>query len=178
MFEILTPAQFLTSPWRNGGGVTHEIAKAEQDGRWLWRLSVAEVASDGPFSHFPGMARILTVIEGAGMVLDTPDGPLAAQPLHPVGFSGETSVVGRLLNGQIRDLNVIYDPLRVRAEVRLWQGEAVQSHDRGMTGLFALSDGVHANGQTVPEGAMVLGHGFTLQGGQGLLLHLDQQSPT
>jgi uncharacterized protein len=177
MFQIVTPAQFVTSRWKNGGGVTHEIAKAEHHGQWLWRLSLAEVGSDGPFSHFPGLARILTVIDGAGMVLETPGGDLAAHPLQPVAFSGETPVVGRLVNGAIRDLNVIYDPILIRAEVQLWQGVPVRAKDATQMGLLALSDGVLADGAAVPLGAVVLGTDYALQGGRGILLHLHQRNP-
>ena len=45
------------SPWKNGGGVTREIAKgaaAGPDDDWGWRISIAEVERDGPFSTFPG----------------------------------------------------------------------------------------------------------------------------
>ena len=44
----------------------------------MWRLSIAEVDEDGPFSLFEGMARILTVIDGKGMVLESEDGVLDA----------------------------------------------------------------------------------------------------
>jgi environmental stress-induced protein Ves len=63
--KIIPPSAFVTMPWKNGGGITHEILKQEHGGKLLWRLSIAEVASDGPFSLFPGLSRILTVIEGA-----------------------------------------------------------------------------------------------------------------
>ena len=68
----ILPTAFTTAPWKNGGGVTHEIAKSEEDGAWLWRLSIAEVATDGPFSAFLGLSRILTVIEGEGLQLHLP----------------------------------------------------------------------------------------------------------
>jgi len=38
-------------PWRNGGGLTREIARAagrtSQD--WAWRVSIAEIDRGGPF---------------------------------------------------------------------------------------------------------------------------------
>src|SRR5690606_25010421 len=117
MIRIVAPDAFLTQPWKNGGGVTHEIARAEDAAGLIWRLSVAEVAADGPFSPFPGLARILTVIDGAGMVLDTPEGPIAARPLIPVAFPGDLPVHGQLVNGHLRDLNVIFDPRRIAAAV-------------------------------------------------------------
>jgi environmental stress-induced protein Ves len=115
--RILHPDQFLTQPWKNGGGVTHEIAREDLDGALLWRLSIAEVSSDGPFSAFPGLTRILTVIEGAGLHLHTPEGRLDALPMRPVRFSGDTPVDSRLIAGPVRDFNLIWDATRLVATV-------------------------------------------------------------
>ncbi|MFT3672511.1 HutD family protein [Aestuariivirga sp.] len=67
--DIIRRSQFQTVPWNNGGGITHEVAREDEDGKLHWRLSLAEVGRDGPFSLFPGLARILTVIDGVGMDL-------------------------------------------------------------------------------------------------------------
>jgi environmental stress-induced protein Ves len=115
--QIITADRFQTTPWKNGGGVTHEIAREERGGRMAWRLSVAEVDTDGPFSRFDGMMRILTVIEGAGLELVTPDGVIAAKPRAPVRFSGDLPVEGRRIDGPVRDLNVIFDPGLIEARV-------------------------------------------------------------
>jgi len=85
----------------------------------MWRLSIAEVDEDGPFSLFEGMARILTVIEGKGMVLESEDGILDAAYCKPTVFSGEAKINSYLNNGPIRDFNVIYDPVQICAEVKL-----------------------------------------------------------
>jgi len=58
------------------------------------------------------MARILTVIEGKGMVLESEDGILDAAYCKPTVFSGEAKINSYLNNGPIRDFNVIYDPVR------------------------------------------------------------------
>lgn len=120
--RLIKPDQFLTQPWKNGGGVTHEIARAEDAGRLLWRLSIAEVATDGPFSAFPGLTRILTVIEGTGLHLHTPDARLDALPLKPVRFSGDTPIDSRLIDGPVRDFNLIWDATRLAAAVTLVTG--------------------------------------------------------
>ncbi|MEC4600651.1 HutD family protein, partial [Burkholderia vietnamiensis] len=48
-------AALVASPWKNGGGVTREIA-AYPPGAALdafaWRVSVADVGAGGPFSRF------------------------------------------------------------------------------------------------------------------------------
>ena len=56
--------------WKNGGGVTREVAKSPSQAPF-WRVSIANVDQEGPFSSFEGLDRILTVIEGKGMVLRT-----------------------------------------------------------------------------------------------------------
>lgn len=117
--RLLLPNAFHTQPWKNGGGITHEIARQDHGGQILWRLSIAEVALDGPFSAFPGLSRILTVIEGAGLYLDTPHGRLDALPLAPLTFSGDLPVQSRLIDGPIRDFNLIWDATRLAASVRL-----------------------------------------------------------
>ncbi|WP_285247873.1 HutD family protein [Pseudarthrobacter sp. efr-133-R2A-89] len=95
-------------PWRNGGGVTREIARQDSsDGGWDWRVSIADVTKAGDFSAFPGMERVLTVIEGELLLL-TVDG--AEQPLEkyrPFRFDGGAATTGSLPTGDIRDLNVI-----------------------------------------------------------------------
>ena len=75
-------------PWKNGGGVTRELAVHEQDGCMVWRLSLADIAQSGPFSAFPGLARIHCVVEGAGHTLSNESTRLEARPLEPLCFDG------------------------------------------------------------------------------------------
>ena len=86
-------AEVPATPWKNGGGVTRQIATgggAEGGADWDWRVSLAEVSEDGPFSIFPQTDRVIAVIEGAGMDLLRPDGSrLALEPLRPQHFAGE-----------------------------------------------------------------------------------------
>ncbi len=120
MYRFIPKDQFVTSAWKNGGGVTHEIATDAAD--WGWRFSIAEVASDGPFSRFDGMARILTVIAGAGLDLHHADGVIAARLMQPVAFSGDMAIDCRRVAGAVQDFNVIFDPLRFAARVQMVRG--------------------------------------------------------
>ena len=65
---IVRAADVRPEPWANGGGTTRELARAD-DGSW--RISLADIGSDGPFSVLAGRHRVLTVVEG-------PDGALYA----------------------------------------------------------------------------------------------------
>ena len=62
--ETLASASYRTVPWKNGGGTTREIAVSED-----WRLSVATIEQDGPFSDFTGFDRTIVPIEGNGIEL-------------------------------------------------------------------------------------------------------------
>lgn len=156
MFRIIPKDQFITSLWKNGGGVTQEIVRDAPD--WSWRMSIAEVGQDGPFSIFPKMSRILTVLEGAGLDLHHASGVIAARPFVPVHFSGEMGIEGRLIDGPVRDFNVIYDSARYCAEMRLLRG-GEHLGSGAMIGVLALQESVCAGGLIVPEGGFALGSG-------------------
>ena len=68
--RIVRLADVQPSPWRNGGGSTRELLAWPDSTDWDWRLSVAEVAADGPFSRFDGVTRWFAVLHGEGVRLD------------------------------------------------------------------------------------------------------------
>jgi environmental stress-induced protein Ves len=106
--RILRSSDYQRMPWKNGGGTTTEIWKAASPaGEMLWRLSIADVASDGPFSEFPGIDRWIMVISGKGMEL-TIDGmgtKRLDRPFVPLSFPGDAKTDCRLIDGPIRDFN-------------------------------------------------------------------------
>lgn len=97
-------------PWRNGGGITREYLTSPCDEGFDWRLSVAEVAHDGPFSEFPGVERILVLLGGRGMTLHFAEGgPVSLlRPLEHHRFAGEASVRAGLFDGPTTDLNLFW----------------------------------------------------------------------
>lgn len=110
--RVLRVADHKVMPWKNGGGSTTEVA-VFPEGAGLeafgWRLSMAGVTADGPFSAFSDIDRTLAVLEGEGIALDvegrgtlrvTRDGERAS-------FPGDAPTIGRLLGGPILDLNVM-----------------------------------------------------------------------
>ncbi|WP_198647016.1 HutD/Ves family protein [Pannonibacter carbonis] len=99
-------------PWKNGGGVTHEIAVFPVGATFEtfdWRLSMAEVAADGPFSAFAGIDRTLALMDGAGIDLDFGDGrrERVDGPGALCRFDGGAACSGYLVDGPILDLNVM-----------------------------------------------------------------------
>ena len=109
--EIIRFSSIRPEPWRNGGGVTREIArhprKASPDGSWDWRVSIAEVGKAGDFSAFPGMERVISVIDGELLVLTVDGEEHAMERYRPFRFSGDAATSSALPTGDIRDLNVI-----------------------------------------------------------------------
>ena len=124
--RTIPPSEIRTMPWKNGGGVTHEIATGDTAApgqAWGWRLSLAEVAQDGPFSLFPGIDRIIAVIEGAGMDLLHADGAVTAlEPFQAVRISGDEALSSRLRGGGVRDMNVMVLRDLFKATLEIWQG--------------------------------------------------------
>lgn len=128
--RILRAADRVATPWKNGGGVTREIA-AWPPGAGLdafdWRISLADVAADGPFSAFPGVDRVLTVIAGDGLVLEIEGRPVRLEPSAPLAFPGEAAVAARLTAGPIRDLNVMVRRDAWTATVQPWRGGRIMA---------------------------------------------------
>jgi environmental stress-induced protein Ves len=121
MFRVITPAMYRTMPWKNCGGRTTEIA-AHPPGAaletFIWRASVADVASDGPFSRFPGIDRTITLLDGAGMRLSTRDRDVELRtPFEPCSFSGDDDVECTLVAGPIRDFNAMFRRGQARGDV-------------------------------------------------------------
>jgi len=107
--------------WKNGGGLTEEIA-THPEGAGLesfdWRVSIAEVARDGPFSRFHGIDRTITLIEGAGMRLSAGDWNVVLRtPFEPYAFDGEAPIDCALVSGPVRDFNAMLRRDRVRGGV-------------------------------------------------------------
>jgi uncharacterized protein len=97
-------------PWRNGLGTTVELAKEDlPDGSgFAWRLSMADVSSDGEFSNFGGYDRCLLLLEGDGLTLDCADQVHRLErPLQSARFRGEDATFATLHGGPVRDFNIM-----------------------------------------------------------------------
>ncbi|MBB2672851.1 UNVERIFIED_ORG: hypothetical protein GGE44_002413 [Rhizobium esperanzae] len=110
--KILRAADHRRMPWKNGGGETVEIAVSPDDAGLAgfdWRVSMATVAADGPFSIFPGIDRTLAILDGNGMVLDIEGRApaLLTTASDPLAFPADIPVTAKLQDGAITDLNVM-----------------------------------------------------------------------
>lgn len=110
-------------PWKNGGGSTREVAiapSASAPAGFTWRVSVASVAADGPFSAFPGVDRSLWLLRGNGMVLDVAGREVRLERAwQRFDFAGETPIHARLIDGGNEDLNVMVERATTAAEAAI-----------------------------------------------------------
>ncbi|CAN7709060.1 HutD family protein [Rhizobium leguminosarum] len=110
--RILRAGDHKRMPWKNGKGETVEIAVFPPDASindFEWRISMATVAEDGPFSIFPGIDRTLAILDGNGMVLEVEGSSpvLLTMASDPLAFPADVPVAARLEDGAITDLNVM-----------------------------------------------------------------------
>ncbi|MES2945807.1 MAG: HutD family protein [Pseudomonadota bacterium] len=107
-WHVIHLADVPATAWKNGGGVTRELAVWPQPADWVWRMSVADVAQDGPFSVFEGIDRWFAVLDGAGVQLDMAGKTCTLTPADPpFFFDGATPVDCRLLAGKTLDFNLM-----------------------------------------------------------------------
>jgi environmental stress-induced protein Ves len=120
--EILRAADRPATSWRNGGGITHEVARepAGQEGSAFdWRVSVAEVGAAGPFSAYDAVRRTIALIDGAALTLIV-DGVRHELGLYqPLTFDGASVTSCELPAGPTRDLNVMTTLGRAAAAVEI-----------------------------------------------------------
>ena len=111
MIRLLPAGLYTEMPWKNGQGVTREVARYPEAGEYDWRISLATIRQPGPFSTFPGYLRNISVLEGGGMYL-TIDGQRSAliAPFQALGFNGASGVSGSRSAGDgelVRGGNVV-----------------------------------------------------------------------
>ncbi|TDU74343.1 HutD family protein [Streptomyces sp. KS 21] len=143
--RILRAGDRAAVAWKNGGGVTREIA-AWPEGAGIadfgWRVSLAEVAAGGPFSAFPGVDRTLTLAEGAGMDLTVAGARrLVDERYAPQDFPGDAPTECRLLDGPVVNFNVMYRRDRVHAQTAVVRGALALTAAPGETLLVVALGG-------------------------------------
>lgn len=134
-------ARLPAQPWRNGGGETRQVAagtlphpdgvdgpgrsgtageagkvsEPAWEGDFGWRISIATIAADGPFSAFPGVDRCITLLSGPGVLLSlNRPGRTGATIEHrldtvgrPYWFDGGDETQAACLGGASQDFNLM-----------------------------------------------------------------------
>jgi environmental stress-induced protein Ves len=97
--------------WKNGGGLTCEIAvypplATIED--FLWRISIAKIESSGPFSQFRNTHRSLVLLDGNGISCVFSDQTVKLiDSGGMIKFSGERSLYCEPIDGACIVLNVM-----------------------------------------------------------------------
>jgi uncharacterized protein len=173
--RLLRRQEYARMPWRNGSGITYEIAREPADGAdFDWRLSLALIERSGPFSNFAGYQRAISLVNGAGCVLHGID----AQPVQmsiagtTTLFPGAAQVECELIDGPCHDLNLI---VREPGDIvsaggqRLGDGDARALIADHFNAIFCLAGPVECSGADGTR--FVLAEHDTLVVGAGAAAH-------
>ncbi len=143
--KIIRRSAFKATPWKNGGGITHEAIRVPPTGNaFLWRVSVAHIETSGPFSDFSGYDRKMVLLQGAGIALEFGSGEY--RTLRSIGdwveFDGATPARCELLDGPCVDLNLmVSQSLRTAARIERLRAPMLVAATHGETTLiFGIQD--------------------------------------
>jgi len=170
MLTILSPETFKTIPWKNGLGHTTELAinSGGNLDNFNWRLSIASVVNDGDFSNFSGYQRNLVLIEGEGLILDHRNGDIdeVTNLLDIAHFDGGSKTHGSLVNGGIKDFNIMTNENSFTAEVNCY----VKQHSANFALItnklifaYSLTNEMHIGHSSKPIASVPVGHLAQLQ---------------
>jgi environmental stress-induced protein Ves len=154
VLRILRNSDYPSRPWKNGGGTTRDIIVSPPGAsleEFDWRLSLAQVDRDGPFSRFDNVDRTLVLLTGA-MTLYEPDRRIELIRGEPVEFPGESVIEAALTGGSTLDFNVMTRRGRTQHSVRREEFTARTNlaSSKGTTLiLFALEDGLRVEGESL-----------------------------
>ena len=162
--RLLGPRDYRRTRWRNRRGWTTEIAKhpaAADLGQFAWRASIADVTHDGAFSEFPGVARTLVLLSGAGMQLERASGPLHLRvPYDAVGFDGAEALSCKLVDGPVRAFNLMLRRTTMQGEVVILRDADAALPPAQFTICHAAVDACECR---LPDGQeVVVDQGYTL----------------
>jgi len=155
--RLLSAAERRAVPWKNRGGVTSQVAVHPQ-GAGLedfdWRISCAQVNSTGPFSSFPGIDRIIVILEGElSLAVEGREAVVLTPESAPWAFPGDALTSGGPLTDTVQDLNVMTRRGRCSARVQrcLVEERAQFAFQAATTVVLASAPLVlKAHGQTLP----------------------------
>lgn len=160
MIEVIRAADYREGRWKNGLGVSWDIASDPPQAGiddFGWRFAIARIDGGVPFSPYSGVDRVFTLLDGDGLTLELEGSPAigVGQPFVPHHFSGDVATTCRLHGGPCRALNLFLKRSLWRVEVTVAPGHASLNH-HGPVLLFALEGSLTCNGEHLAQGdAMV-----------------------
>lgn len=159
MIRRISAASYRVMPWKNGGGSTTELFVEPGPAGFRWRVSIASVSQDGPFSIFAGYDRHIMALSGAGMMLDCgAHGEIAVTPaLVPKIFNGDWTTSARLLDGPVQDYNLMVERSYARSSLDCLRLDSPISLDgSGLCFVTVLAGKAHIAALAIEEMDSVL----------------------
>jgi uncharacterized protein len=157
--QIFRSEHFREGRWRNGLGLSWDIASDSDSADFGWRLAIARIDGDVAFSDYPGIDRAFTLIDGDGLELSVEGlGTLnVAERFVPQFFPGDAATYCRLRGGACRALNLFVRRAAFAAgvAVRDVHGAARAGH-RGLALGFVLRGEVVLDGVPLRRGDAAL----------------------
>lgn len=166
-FHLIRAADLAPVPWKNGGGITRQIAICPEGATldtFSWRISAAVVEQAGPFSIFNGIDRFIVVTHGVSMTLvDAADqSRRSLQRGQVFAFAGEDVLTAELPDGPIQDFNLM-----------VWRGQGLgELTVRQSAQRLVLSEGsavLHCiSGSFTVRQPSIAGYKYRLEAGDSL----------
>jgi environmental stress-induced protein Ves len=158
MIQFIPQSSLVEGRWRNGQGVSWEIASFKKEGAadFSWRFAKARIDNDVPFSIYPGMDRIFMMIEGRGMDLEFEGGKVLQvhEKFVPHVFSCDVPLVCKLRGGPSLDLNLftVSGAYRAECEVMNCNGSMDIETKNVEAVIYVLDQTVEVNGTLLQQG--------------------------
>ncbi|WP_395688508.1 HutD family protein [Aestuariivirga sp.] len=169
--DIIRRTALREGRWRNGLGVSWDIA-SEPPGEdtFGWRLAIARIDTDVPFSIYPGVDRVFTLLAGEGLRLEFDGRPalVVDRRFVPHSFACDVPTFCHLRHGPCHALNLFTRRGQWSASVGVVSGGCVLRHD-GPILLFALEGAADVNGEVLGEGDSAVVAGEVRAGTDGFL---------
>jgi environmental stress-induced protein Ves len=180
--RIIHAADSPPQPWKNGMGVTREIARFPADAdneHYRWRVSVAEVTSAAPFSAFPGIDRHIALLDGAGftMTLNGTHEHRLHTPFEPFAFAGEAHVDVALVGGPTRDFNLMVRRAQAQGSVVICNEPGSHAIDATCVLLYVLRGTAKTAAGLLQVGDAWRPDGTTFVLGEGALAFVVRVGP-
>ncbi len=137
MRKILTSSDYVEKSWKNGLGLTREILLHP-----LFRLSMADLKESGPFSHFPGMHRILILLQGPPVKINSQ--PLSRFEIFE--FSGDTDTYCEV-SGEGKDFNLMLEADACLGKVKILNKDSDIKMTSDFFGIFSPEDEILVDGK-------------------------------
>lgn len=150
MITLLKPEQYRRMPWKNGSGVSIDIA-ADATGGDVWRFGRTPIPVAGPFSDYTGYDRVQVLIGGRGLVLDGPDDEIDLRtPFKIVRYKGELPLVSRLEAGPVEVVNLIGLRTNVTVDMQLLDAGQSLRLGKGLHFAYAPTEAAKIDAHDLP----------------------------